>query len=135
MDTKKTDCRLLLSFCIQYFLFCIRERAGDFTHSRPSHELTTFADGLAVRVAIATAVSLLNDAADQFVTVSERQIARALGRLDAAGIRIEGAAAAPLAAQDTLEGAAEPIVLIVTGCNIDDDLHRRAVDDPDSFPG
>ena len=29
---------------------------------------------------------------------------------------------------------AEPVVLIVTGRNIDDDLHRRCVEDPDSFP-
>jgi hypothetical protein len=27
------------------------------------------------------------------------------------------------------------VVLIVTGRNIDDDLWRRAVDDPSSFPG
>jgi hypothetical protein len=27
-----------------------------------------------------------------------------------------------------------PIVLIVTGRNIDDELHRRAVEEPESFP-
>ena len=29
---------------------------------------------------------------------------------------------------------AQSTVLIVTGRNIDDDLHRRCVEDPDSFP-
>ena len=42
--------------------------------------------------------------------------------------------AAALAALDEVEPPEGPIVLIVTGHNIDDELHRRAVEDPDSFP-
>ncbi len=80
--------------------------------------------------------------------VSEREIARAVGDYAAAGIRVEGAAASALAAfrktgwTRTAGSDAppfrrpehDPTVLIVTGRNIDDDLHRRAVEEPESFP-
>jgi threonine dehydratase len=68
------------------------------------------------------------------VMVSERGIARAVGDFAAAGIRVEGSAAAALAAFRGLEPEHDPTVLIVTGRNIDDDLHRRAVEEPESFP-
>jgi hypothetical protein len=48
------------------------------------------------------------------------------------GIRVEGAAAAPLAAA-RWESLPRPVVLIVTGRNVDEDLWRRAVETPDSF--
>jgi threonine synthase len=70
-----------------------------------------------------------------FVQVSERAIARAVGAFAAAGIRVEGSTGAGLAALDEVEPPGGPIVLIVTGHNIDDELHRRAVEAPDSFPG
>ncbi len=94
----------------------------------------TFADGLAVRVAIPAAVEAVNEAADRIVQVSERQIARAIGDYAKAGLRVEGAAGAALAALQTLEDVEGPVVLIVTGRNIDDALHRRAVEEPESFP-
>jgi len=94
----------------------------------------TFADGLAVRVAIPFAVEALADAADRMLLVSERELARAVGAFDAAGIRVEGAAAASLAALPQLEVAEGPIVLVVTGRNIDDALHARAVEQPETFP-
>jgi threonine dehydratase len=93
----------------------------------------TFADGMAVRVAIPLAVEELRRGTPMMM-VSERAIARAVGDFAAAGIRVEGSAAAPLAAFRELPPEQEPTVLIVTGCNIDDELHRRAVEDPDSFP-
>jgi threonine dehydratase len=95
----------------------------------------TFADGMAVRVAIPAAVEALASAADEMVEVSERAIARAVGDFAAAGIRVEGSAAAALAGAQALgDQLPETVVLIVTGRNIDDDLWRRAVDDPSSFP-
>ena len=94
----------------------------------------TFADGLAVRIAIPVAVDALANAAQRMLLVSERDLALAVGALAGAGIRVEGAAAAPLAALPQLEDAPEPIVLVVTGRNIDDDLHERAVSAPESFP-
>jgi threonine dehydratase len=93
----------------------------------------TFADGLAVRVAIPLAVDELVALGTPFVQVPEREIARAVGAFAAAGIRVEGSAAAALAALGVIEPPDGPIVLVVTGHNIDDDLFRRAVEDPDSF--
>jgi threonine dehydratase len=95
----------------------------------------TFADGMAVRVAIPLAVEeICRLGAVPMRLVSERAIARAVGDYAAAGIRAEGSAAAALAAFRELAPQEEPTVLIVTGRNIDDDLYRRAVEEPDSFP-
>jgi threonine dehydratase len=94
----------------------------------------TFADGLAVRVAIPFAVEALAGTADRMVLVSERELATAVGAFHAAGIRVEGAGAATLAALPQLEDAEGPIVLVVTGRNIDDELHTRAVERPETFP-
>jgi threonine dehydratase len=94
----------------------------------------TFADGLAARVAIPRAVQIMRDVVDRLVRVSEREIAQAVGAYAAAGIRVEGAAAAALAARTKSSDLPGPIVLIVTGANIDEQLHARAVGHPDSFP-
>ncbi len=93
----------------------------------------TFADGLAVRVAIPYAVDVLRETVSRMLLVSEREIARAVGAYAQSGIRVEGAAAAALAALPQLEDVAGPIVLVVTGRNIDDGLWRRAVEQPESF--
>ena len=99
-----------------------------------SDESATFADGLAVRVAIPLAVEVLGEVATRMVMVSERRIADAVGEYAAAGIRAEGAAAAALAAVPDLRDLGDPLVLIVTGRNIDDELFTRACEHPDSFP-
>jgi len=93
----------------------------------------TFADGLAVRVAIPSAVDELNPLVQSFELVSERELALGLGAFAEVGIRVEASAAAPLALalRETLP---KPVVLIVTGRNIDDELWRRAVETPHSFP-
>jgi threonine dehydratase len=94
----------------------------------------TFADGVAVRVAIPLAVEVLGEVASRMLQVSEREIARAVGAYADAGIRAEGAAAAALAALPQLDDLDDPVVLIVTGRNIDDELFRRAREEPESFP-
>ena len=94
----------------------------------------TIADGLAVRVAIPLAVEALAGAVDRMLEVSEREIARAIAAFANARIRAEGAAAAGLAALFQLEGVDGPIILVVTGRNIDDELLERARLRPDSFP-
>jgi threonine dehydratase len=99
-----------------------------------SEESATFADGLAVRVAIPEAVEVLGEFASRMVQVSEREIARAVGAYADAEIRVEGAAAAALAAVPQLDDLGGPLVLIVTGRNIDDELFTRACSEPDSFP-
>lgn len=95
---------------------------------------STFADGLAVRVAIPLAVEVLGEVASRMLRVSERQIARALGAYADVGIRVEGAAAAGLAALPQLTDVEGPVVLVVTGRNIDDELFTRARERPESFP-
>jgi threonine dehydratase len=94
----------------------------------------TFADGMAVRVAVPLAVAELVRLGVRMVEVSERALAHAVGAFHAAGLRVEGSAAAALAALDALGHRDGPVVLIVTGRNIDDELHRRAVERPESFP-
>ena len=98
-----------------------------------SERCDTFADGLAVRVAIPLAVHVLGEVATAMLTVSERAIAQALGAYARAGIRVEGAAAAALAALPRVE-ADGPVVLVVTGRNIDDELFTRALERPETFP-
>jgi threonine dehydratase len=93
----------------------------------------TFADGLAVRVAIPLAVATLNEVADRILRVSERSIAHAVSAYAEAGIRAEGAAAAALAALEQLEDVDDPIVLVVTGRNIDDAVLARCREHPESF--
>jgi len=95
--------------------------------------MATFADGLAVRVAIPEAVAILQRVVDQMLLVSEREIARAVGRYAAAGIRAEGAAAAALAGLEQLPDGEGPVVLVVTGRNIDDTLYQRAIGHPETF--
>jgi threonine dehydratase len=103
-------------------------------HPVECDRMSTFADGLAVRVAVPLAVEELVRLGTPFVQVSERAIARAVGTFAASGLRVEGSAGAALAALGELEPPDGPVVLVVTGRNIDDELHRRAVERPESFP-
>jgi threonine dehydratase len=93
----------------------------------------TFADGMAVRVAIPMAVEELRRGCPMMM-VSERELAYAVKDYAGAGIRVEGSGAASLAAYRKRSIDSEPVVLIVTGRNIDDGLHRRCLEEPDSFP-
>jgi threonine dehydratase len=95
----------------------------------------TFADGMAVRVAIPLAVDeICRLGPVPMMMVSEREIAQAVRDFAAEGIRVEGAAASALAAFKARRPEHDPTVLIVTGRNIDDDLYRRCVEEPESFP-
>jgi threonine dehydratase len=94
----------------------------------------TIADGLAVRVAIPYAVGVLARAAQRMVRVDERELALAIGALASVGIRVEASGAAALAALPQVDPVDGPVVLIVTGRNIDEALYRRAVEEPGSFP-
>jgi threonine dehydratase len=106
----------------------------DAGEPRASHRCATFADGLAVRVAIPLAVEVLGEVASRMLLVSEREIAQAVGTYAQAGLRVEGAAAAALAALPQLADVGDPVVLVVTGRNIDDELFRRARERPETFP-
>jgi threonine dehydratase len=100
----------------------------------PSDRSATFADGLAVRVAVPYAVQVLDEVATHMLRVSERDIARGVAAFADAGIRAEGAAGAGLAAIEQLPELEGPIVLIVTGRNIDEELLERARKHPEAFP-
>jgi threonine dehydratase len=89
-----------------------------------SERCATFADGLAVRVAIPLAVRELNALTQRFELVSEAELEAAVRRYADAGIRVEGAAAAPLALA-LREDLPRPLVLIVTGRNVDDAVYNR----------
>ena len=112
----------------------VMARSWEAGHAVHSDRCASFADGLAVRVAIPFAVEVLSEAADRMLEVSEREIARGVAALDGAGIHAEGAAAAALAALAQLDDVDGPVVLVVTGRNIDDDLLARCRERPDSFP-
>jgi threonine dehydratase len=112
----------------------VMARSWEAGHAVEDDRCATFADGLAVRVAIPLAVDVLGEVASRMLLVSERAIARALGEYARAGIRVEGAAAAALAALPQLDDVEGTIVLIVTGRNVDDEVFTRALEHPDSFP-
>jgi threonine dehydratase len=103
-------------------------------HPVQSDRSATFADGMAVRVAVPLAVEEIVRLGVPFAQVSERALATAIGRFAAAALRVEGSAAAALAALPQLEPVDGPTVLVVTGANIDDELYRRAVEQPETFP-
>jgi len=90
-----------------------------------SSESGTFADGLAVRVAIPYAVEVLNEVATHMLRVTEAEIAEGVLAYQDAGIRAEGAAGAGLSALPKLPHLDGAVVLVVTGRNIDDDLLAR----------
>jgi threonine dehydratase len=98
---------------------------------------TTIADGLAVRVAIPLAVERLATALDRMLRVSERAIAEALVACHDAGVLVEPSAAAAVAAIRAEPGLAPegPVVLVMTGRNVDPAVLERARSDLDSFPG
>ena len=89
-----------------------------------SDRCATFADGLAVRVAIPLAVQELNRLTQRFELVTEAELEAAVRAYAEHGIRAEGAAAAPLALA-LREQLPRPLVLIVTGRNVDDAVYHR----------
>ncbi len=97
---------------------------------------TTIADGMAVRVAIPLAVERLASAVDRMVQVSERDIAAALVACHDADVPVEPSAAATLAAlrSTTDLGPEGPVVLVLTGRNVDTAVVERVRHDLDSFP-
>jgi len=85
-------------------------------------------------VAIPYAVEALATTVDRVLLVSEREIAGGVAAFERAGVRAEPAAAAALAAVPQLGDVDDPIVLVLTGGNIDDDLLERCRDRPETFP-
>lgn len=78
----------------------------------------TYADGIASRVAIPSAVELMRGRVDEMVTVSEDALRAAQAELtDELGITVEGAAAASWAGLLAGERPTGPALVIITGSN------------------
>lgn len=93
---------------------------------------STLRVGVAAKEAPAMALSF--DAGRPVESDRCATIAEAVAAFDRAGIRAEAAAGAGLAAVGQLEEAVGPIVMVVTGGNIDPELLARCRDEPGSFP-
>ncbi len=99
---------------------CLRGEPGSTT------TLPTLADGLAVARVGATAFGHAAPLVDDVVTVTEDEIAAAIGTLALDGIVAEGAGATAVAAWLSGKvGAASSVALPITGRNIDAALHQR----------
>ena len=82
--------------------------------------------------AIPYAVDVMRRVVDGMFLVSEREIAEAIAACASAGLRVEGAAAAAIAAIPRAPDDG-PVVAIVTGRNIDEEIYRRALSSPETF--
>ena len=111
----------------------VMAESHDAGHPVDAGSGTTIADGLAVRVAIPLAVSRLRDTVDLMLRVSERDIATALVACHDAGVEVEPSAAAAVAAARALDTPG-PVVLVMTGRNLDPAVLARARTDLESFP-
>lgn len=92
-----------------------------FAAGRPidTESASTYADGIASRIAVPRAVELMAGRVDAMLTVGETALHEAQAELtDALGITVEGAAAASWAG--LLAGAAQdgPALVIITGSNV-----------------
>lgn len=119
-------------------LIGVQAAASPFTHSLfHSHtqqgvqDLPTLADGLSGAVEEGSVtIPMIERYVEDLLTVSEAAIARAIAfAWYVYGEQIEGSAAVALAA--ALEGtfSARPAVILLTGGNIDPDVHQRILQD------
>lgn len=78
----------------------------------------TYADGIASRIAIPSAVELMADRVDDMVLVTEEALRAGQALLtEELGITVEGAAAAAWAGLEAIPRPAGPALLIITGSN------------------
>ena len=91
----------------------------------------TFATGMAVRVAIPEAVSLISEVVDDMVLVGEREMKQAMGIYYVCTERmLEGAGVAAFAGalKISKEIKGKTICLIATGANLDQSLKQEVID-------
>jgi threonine dehydratase len=119
-------------------LIGVQAAASPFTDSLFHHhtqegvrDLPTLADGLSGAVEEGSVtIPMMERYVDDFVTVSEEEIARAMAfAWYVYGEKIEGSAAVALAAALGGKIQARPSVLIMTGGNVDPDVHHRIIGD------
>ena len=104
--------------------------ALSFQAGRPldTEDPNTFATGMAVRVAIPSALNLMLEVVDDMLLVSETDLKKAMGLFyTATGVLVEGAGAAALAGvlkiQDSVRD--KRICLIASGSNVDDQIKQE----------
>jgi threonine dehydratase len=90
-------------------------------------EAVTIADGMAIDMPIPTAIDLLPQVVDEFVSVDDDQIAEATRMLlDTAGIVAEPSGAAGVAAlMQRLDFKGLEVASVITGSNLDPQLYAR----------
>ncbi|MGE0614439.1 MAG: threonine ammonia-lyase [Bacteriovoracia bacterium] len=94
-------------------------------------QISTFADGIAVKGASPVMRGVLEDVIDQVFTADDEEIAEAvLMLIEKAKIVVEGSGAVPLAVARKLEKKirGKKVVLVVSGGNIDVNLLSRIID-------
>lgn len=89
----------------------------------------TFADGLATRMSYELTFPALCEGLEDFVTVTDAEIAAALRMLHRlTGTTPEGAGAAGLAGLVKLGLSRQTVAIVISGANIDDDVLRRVLE-------
>ncbi len=116
----------------------VQSQASAFMHDlyhhgsqEHTHELPSLADGLSGPVEEASiTISLVRHYVDDMLLVSESEIAQAMVYAwEQYKERIEGSAAVPLAAVLSGKITRRPAVLVISGGNIQAELHRQIVED------
>jgi threonine dehydratase len=95
-----------------------------------TESIATIADGIAVRVPVASAVEEVRSAVDDVMHVSDAEMIEGMRALFIdAGLVVEPAGAAGIAAVKKLSGqlAGKHVAVIVTGSNISPDAFERLI--------
>ena len=103
----------------------------DAGKSVPTDSANTLADGLAVRVPNAEALTVISRGVERIVTVSEQELLQAIRIYFSDTHNVaEGAGAAPLAAllKEREISRGTRVGLVLTGGNIDEDVFREALE-------
>jgi threonine dehydratase len=100
-------------------------------HPINTEHCDTFAGGIAVRVAIPEAVTLMREVVDEMLLVSETELKQAMGMFYClTGTMLEGAGAAPLAGGLKIKNLLKnkKVCLIASGANIDEALRQEIME-------
>jgi threonine dehydratase len=111
------------------------ERASSYAlswkagHAVPTDSCDTIAEGLATRTPLASNVQAIRELVDEIALVGEEEMMTAIARLalDEHIIAEPAGAAATAAYLKAESGTDGPVVLLVTGANVDPTVFRRAI--------
>ena len=121
-------------------LIAVQSEASPFLYNLYHHgtqqgvqDLPSLADGLAGQIEDqSVTIPMIKNYLSDFILVSEREIRSAVKYAwSTYHERIEGSAAAALAAITSQRITDRPALIIITGGNIDPDVHNQIINDPD----